>query len=266
MSTVQDVIDLTASSPVYPLPAPLTWRSPSRHRTTSPVNQDPSSNDVDECQRRKRSRLEAASDVEYVTAATGSDADQPQSQTQEPPPTDTSQSSISLPQISTWEIPPDVVSDNKPHPTGEASPKAPPSPPPSDQPVAILSNLSTPINLSDSDDPVIVSPKADQVFSGAPSSSKAIATSTKPTPEPLSTYTCPICFSPPTNATLTPCGHVCCGQCLFTAVKSTIRRNMVVAMDRAPPARCPVCRAEIPGWDGRGGGVVGLKMQVLFSL
>ncbi|KAF8838038.1 hypothetical protein BDN67DRAFT_877005, partial [Paxillus ammoniavirescens] len=86
------------------------------------------------------------------------------------------------------------------------------------------------------------------------------------TPEPLSAYTCPICFSPPTNATLTPCGHICCGQCLFAAVKSTIRRNMVVAMDRAPPARCPVCRAEIPGWDGRGGGVVGLKMQVVYSL
>ncbi|KAI9568196.1 hypothetical protein HD554DRAFT_1985344, partial [Boletus coccyginus] len=84
--------------------------------------------------------------------------------------------------------------------------------------------------------------------------------------EPLSTYTCPICFSPPTNATLTPCGHICCGQCLFTAVKSTMRRNMVVAMDRAPAPSCPVCRAEIPGWDGRGGGVIGLKMQVLYSL
>ncbi|KAF9071548.1 hypothetical protein BDP27DRAFT_510908 [Rhodocollybia butyracea] len=32
----------------------------------------------------------------------------------------------------------------------------------------------------------------------------------------LSTYTCPICFCPPTNATMTPCGHVACGSCLFT--------------------------------------------------
>ncbi|KAG1736293.1 hypothetical protein EDB19DRAFT_1721308 [Suillus lakei] len=85
-------------------------------------------------------------------------------------------------------------------------------------------------------------------------------------PEPLSAYTCPICFSPPTNATLTPCGHICCGACLFAAVKSTMKRNMVIAMDRAPVPRCPVCRAEIPGWDGRGGGVVGLKVEVVYSL
>ncbi|KAH7911535.1 hypothetical protein BJ138DRAFT_1125977 [Hygrophoropsis aurantiaca] len=87
-----------------------------------------------------------------------------------------------------------------------------------------------------------------------------------PQPEPLAAYICPICFSPPTNATLTPCGHICCGACLFTAVKSTIKRNMVVAMDRAPLPCCPVCRAEIPGWDGRGGGVIGLQMQVVYSL
>lgn len=42
--------------------------------------------------------------------------------------------------------------------------------------------------------------------------------------EPLSAYTCPICFSPPTRATLTPCGHICCGECLFTAVKTTMQR------------------------------------------
>ncbi|CCL99925.1 uncharacterized protein FIBRA_01950 [Fibroporia radiculosa] len=44
--------------------------------------------------------------------------------------------------------------------------------------------------------------------------------------EPLSEYTCPICFTPPMRATLTPCGHICCGECLFTAVKTTIQRNM----------------------------------------
>jgi hypothetical protein len=42
--------------------------------------------------------------------------------------------------------------------------------------------------------------------------------------EPLASYNCPICFSPPTYATLTPCGHICCGDCLFSAVKSTIER------------------------------------------
>ncbi|KAI6017659.1 hypothetical protein BKA83DRAFT_684810 [Pisolithus microcarpus] len=86
------------------------------------------------------------------------------------------------------------------------------------------------------------------------------------TPEPLSAYTCPICFSPPTNATLTPCGHICCGPCLFTAVKATVQRNTLTAMNGAPVPRCPVCRAEIPGWDGRGGGVIGLKLHLVYSL
>ena len=43
--------------------------------------------------------------------------------------------------------------------------------------------------------------------------------------EPLAAYTCPICFSPPSYATITPCGHVLCGECLFTAVKTTIQRG-----------------------------------------
>ena len=47
-------------------------------------------------------------------------------------------------------------------------------------------------------------------------------------PEPLSAYMCPICFSPPTNATLTPCGHVCCGECLFTAVRAALQRTTVM--------------------------------------
>ncbi|KAJ3793302.1 hypothetical protein GGU11DRAFT_800321, partial [Lentinula aff. detonsa] len=68
----------------------------------------------------------------------------------------------------------------------------------------------------------------------------------------LSTYNCHICFSPPTNATMTPCGHVACGPCLFTAVKMALRR-------------CPVCRAPIPGWDGKGGVVVGLVVQVVVA-
>lgn len=41
----------------------------------------------------------------------------------------------------------------------------------------------------------------------------------------LSSFNCPICFSPPTNATLTPCGHICCGECLFSAVQSSIERS-----------------------------------------
>ncbi|KAJ3517590.1 hypothetical protein NLJ89_g399 [Agrocybe chaxingu] len=89
----------------------------------------------------------------------------------------------------------------------------------------------------------------------------------KPPPELMSSYTCPICFSPPTNATLTPCGHICCGACLFTAVKTTIQRATLSTVGPgASDARCPVCRAIITGWDGKGGGVIGLKARAIFRL
>lgn len=52
--------------------------------------------------------------------------------------------------------------------------------------------------------------------------------------EPLSSFPCPICFSPPVNATLTPCGHICCGECLFTAIKTTMQRA-VTHMSPEPP-------------------------------
>ncbi|KAK0444122.1 hypothetical protein EV421DRAFT_492348 [Armillaria borealis] len=87
-----------------------------------------------------------------------------------------------------------------------------------------------------------------------------------PEPEPLSSYNCPICFTPPTNATLTPCGHICCGSCLFTAVKVAKRRAGLMMGGGELLAKCPVCRATIPGWDGRGGGVIGLKARTLFSV
>jgi hypothetical protein len=165
VSTAHDAIDLTTS------PLPLTFR----HRTASPG--DPSG-----AQRQKRRRLEAGA------ADPGSD---PRSGVP------LAETSPTLTQISTWEIPPDV-------------------------PTAPVATSSSVIELCDE-----------------PTSPSRVlpSTATAATPEPLSTYTCPICFSPPTNATLTPCGHVCCGQCLFTAVKSTIRRNMVAAMDRAPAPR-----------------------------
>ncbi|KAH9917264.1 uncharacterized protein B0H18DRAFT_859298, partial [Fomitopsis serialis] len=85
--------------------------------------------------------------------------------------------------------------------------------------------------------------------------------------EPLSAYSCPICFSPPVRATMTPCGHVCCGECLFTAIKTTMQRASYTApIGERLIARCPVCRASIPGWDGRGGGVIGLKPKLVYSL
>jgi len=55
-------------------------------------------------------------------------------------------------------------------------------------------------------------------------------TSRPPEPEPLHTYACPICFASPTNATLTPCGHIMCGECLFTAVGSAAARMGIVSL------------------------------------
>jgi len=110
---------------------------------------------------------------------------------------------------------------------------------------------------------------------GADSSSSA-----PPASSLLSSTTCPICFSPPKNATLTPCGHLLCGECLFLAVGTGIQRMVA---QRPPPglggpngevalalamaeAKCPVCRAPIEGWDGKGGGVIGLKFNSLIAV
>ncbi|SJK99454.1 uncharacterized protein ARMOST_02755 [Armillaria ostoyae] len=77
----------------------------------------------------------------------------------------------------------------------------------------------------------LVSPDVDQENVAGPSEIPAETKAEEkhepalaPEPEPLSSYNCPICFTPPTNATLTPCGHICCGSCLFTAVKVAKRR------------------------------------------
>lgn len=107
-------------------------------------------------------------------------------------------------------------------------------------------------------------------------------------PTALSAFTCPVCFSPPENATLTPCGHVMCtfslsilstmrtkrsgnvgGKCLFSAIKAARQRHAgLYGREGLAPdgtkneAICPVCRVPIPGWDGRGGGVIGLSIMV----
>ncbi|KAJ3979048.1 hypothetical protein F5890DRAFT_1547498, partial [Lentinula detonsa] len=45
---------------------------------------------------------------------------------------------------------------------------------------------------------------------------------------PIHIQLCHIYFSPPTNAMITPCGHVACGPCLFTAVKTALRRETMM--------------------------------------
>ncbi|KIL59031.1 hypothetical protein M378DRAFT_181020 [Amanita muscaria Koide BX008] len=75
------------------------------------------------------------------------------------------------------------------------------------------------------------SPSPIPAASSQPRRKRTPATTTQP--DFLSEYTCPICFSPPTNATLTPCGHICCGSCLFMAVKTTLHRG-AVGLGREP--------------------------------
>ncbi|KAI0300858.1 hypothetical protein BC826DRAFT_905159, partial [Russula brevipes] len=92
--------------------------------------------------------------------------------------------------------------------------------------------------------------------------------------EPLHTFSCSICFSSPVNATLTPCGHIMCGECLFTAVgAAAVRMGSASLAARYELTwfgrvlgRCPVCRATIPKWDGRGGGVIGLQPRVVITI
>ncbi|KZP10123.1 hypothetical protein FIBSPDRAFT_872980 [Athelia psychrophila] len=133
----------------------------------------------------------------------------------------------------------------------------------------------TPIDLTQDTEPgsspstalPVSSTSSPQLLSNSkPSESSSTSVTSGSTP--LSLYTCPICFSPPTNATLTPCGHVCCGACLFTAVKSTLQRGAFMGggMGQGNLPRCPVCRAPIPGWDGTGGGVIGLRPKAVFLL
>jgi len=84
----------------------------------------------------------------------------------------------------------------------------------------------------------------------------------QPKETPLAAYTCPICFSAPKDAALTPCGHIMCASCLFGAVRAARARALESARPQeAETACCPVCRAVLSGWDGRGGGVIGLEIK-----
>ncbi|KAJ3978921.1 hypothetical protein F5890DRAFT_1547718 [Lentinula detonsa] len=69
--------------------------------------------------------------------------------------------------------------------------------------------------------------------------------SPKPLPDLLSTHFLSL-----------PHIHVACGPCLFIAVKTALRWETMMmggAMGDEDGPRCPVCRAPIPVWDGKGG-------------
>ncbi|CAG7848975.1 SubName: Full=Uncharacterized protein {ECO:0000313/EMBL:CCA67411.1} [Serendipita indica DSM 11827] len=102
-------------------------------------------------------------------------------------------------------------------------------------------------------------------MNGQSSGEGAMGSSSPKEEQSIQEYACPICFCPPTRACITLCGHVMCAACLFSAVKaakeSIIRAHATVTAE-ARKAKCPVCRAELKGWDGQGGGVVGLLIAL----
>ena len=83
----------------------------------------------------------------------------------------------------------------------------------------------------------------------AAASSQVQTTPPKPkqpihTSQPISEFCCPICFCSPTNATLTLCGHVFCGPCLFAAVRAAPQSNVYQPAGTPPKyvKRAPVFR------------------------
>jgi len=49
-------------------------------------------------------------------------------------------------------------------------------------------------------------------------------------------------------------------------VEASISRARYSRDAEGVEARCPVCRAKIPGWDGVGGGVIGLISKTVIAL
>ncbi|GHJ88836.1 hypothetical protein NliqN6_5238 [Naganishia liquefaciens] len=118
----------------------------------------------------------------------------------------------------------------------------------------------------------------------------AIAHPDEPPENLLASFECPICFMPPVQAVLTPCGHIMCGRCLFDTLKSQAIREgkRPTEVGQYPPIRrppgkrrtkkeiewessrpplkgrilsgsCPVCRMELTGGFGTVPGEGGVK-------
>lgn len=127
---------------------------------------------------------------------------------------ESSASSSTVPHASGGPIDVDALSDNIEMPRTQLLPEA------SSSTIGSMS-FARLLNFEDDERP---SPPPAQPRNSGPSSAES--SSKRHPPAKLSGYNCPICFSPPTYATMTPCGHVCCGECLFTAVKTSIQRSV----------------------------------------
>ncbi|QLQ79095.1 hypothetical protein HG537_0B04430 [Torulaspora globosa] len=55
--------------------------------------------------------------------------------------------------------------------------------------------------------------------------------------KPVRDYQCPICFEPPENACIAPCGHIFCVSCLFRMVNNSKAQRKI--------GLCALCRKEV---------------------
>lgn len=115
--------------------------------------------------------------------------------------------------------------------------EVPESPPRARSSSPIIDSMRSYVALSDGEDDLQVQSirklsasqlRRQKVEAARAAMRRAAERKTKPPPPEhalFSTYRCPICLCPPTNISVTPCGHVFCGSCLFDTLSVQSRQE-----------------------------------------